>query len=165
MIFVWAAVVVLALFGLTVFFGAPYVPSLQTDLHDALAHVYTPTRGDVVIDIGSGDGTVLRAVSQYGARAIGYEINPVLVLVTMLLSRKNKNVSVRWANIWRVTFPADTTVVYVFSESRDIQRIANKVQAEARRLKRPLKLLSYGFSIPGKTAIKSSKSHHLYEFR
>lgn len=156
---------VAAVFLLTVLVGAPYVPTKRRDLESVFDELYLPTTHDTVLDIGSGDGIVLRRVAKTGARAVGYEINPFLVLISKWLSRHEPLVCVRLANFWRTPFPTNTTVVYVFGESRDIAKMASRVQVEAKRLKRPIKLISYGFEIPGKVAIKSSSAHHLYEFR
>lgn len=157
--------VVVAIFLLTILVGAPYVPSQRKDLQSAFDELYRLSGEDVLLDIGSGDGVVLRAAAAKGAKAVGYEINPILVAVGKLLSRKDPNVQQKLANFWYVPFPDDTTVVYVFGETRDIRKMAERVGYEAHRLGRSLKLISYGFMIPGKTALKSSNAHHLYEFR
>ena len=38
--------------------------------------------GETAVDLGSGDGRLLFASAQKGANAIGYELNPLLVLLT-----------------------------------------------------------------------------------
>lgn len=157
--------IVLALFLLTILFGAPYVPSQRKDIDIAFDQLYKLSNSDVLLDIGSGDGVVLRAAAARGARAVGYEINPILVIVSTWLCRKQPLIRNKLANFWQVPFPEQTTVVYVFGESRDIRRMAERVEAESHRLAKPLKLISYGFEIPGKSAVKSVGAHHLYEFR
>lgn len=162
-IFLSFATVVL-LYGFVVFFGAPYVPSKKKDLNKALDTLYPVSKGDVLIDIGSGDGIVLRAAARRGAKAIGYELNPILVYISRFLSRRYKNISVKTANFWFKPLPTDTTVVYVFAVSRDITKLAKKVQNEATKLGRPLKLISYGCDIPGMTPEKTCGAHSLYTF-
>jgi SAM-dependent methyltransferase len=59
--------------------GVPYVttPEALVDLMLALAEV---TAGDVVYDLGSGDGRIpIRAAQQYGARGVGIELRADLV--------------------------------------------------------------------------------------
>lgn len=165
MIFLWVVLAIFLVFGLTVIFGAPYVPTRKPDVVDAFENLYPLKESDVVVDIGSGDGIVLRTAARYGAKAIGYEINPILVVISWLLARGNPRVTTRLANFWHTKLPHDTTVVYVFGVSRDIGRISAKLQKEALRLGHPIYLLSYGFELSGKKAIRRSKSHHLYEFR
>lgn len=165
MLVVWVLLAVLLVFGLTAFLGAPYVPSQRKYLHDAFTVLYKPRKNDVLLDIGSGDGVVLRTFASYGGRAVGYEINPLLVVLSKWLSRGIPEVQTRLANIWRTPFPPDTTVVYVFGDSRDIKKFLERIESESKRLGRPLKVLSFGFELPGKKALKQSSSHYLYEIR
>jgi predicted RNA methylase len=105
----WVVAGIVVLAGFVAFTGAPYVPSKRRDVAKAFDELYPLTSKDVLVDIGSGDGIVLRMASKYGAKAIGYEIHPVLVLVSRLLSRRDKNVRVRLANFWRVPLPDTNT--------------------------------------------------------
>lgn len=43
--------------------------------------------GETVVDLGSGDGRLLFAAARLGGRAIGYELNPFLVLLTRFKAR------------------------------------------------------------------------------
>lgn len=158
-------VVFVLLFGLTVFRGAPYVPSKRRDIKKAFDELYKLGRNDVLVDVGSGDGIVLREAASRGARATGYEINPVLVVLSRWLSRRFQSVTVRLADFWLTDFPDEVTIVYAFGESRDIERIARKVQAEAARLGRPLFFMSYGFSLKdGSSLQRKAGAHFLYRF-
>lgn len=157
------AAIFVATLGFVVLFGAPYVPTKPKELRLAFTKLYKLGKNDMVVDIGSGDGIVLRAASRCGARAVGYEINPILVAISRFLSRRDDNVAVQLANVWSAKFPADTTVVYVFGESRDIKKIARLVQKEANRLNRELVLISYGFELPGQKAHKKHGAHFMYK--
>lgn len=155
--------VVFLLFSIVVFRGAPYIPTHPSSLNvlfDELVHV---TRDDLLIDIGSGDGSVLRAAAKRGASALGYELNPLLVLATKLLSLKyGSRVKVRAADFWHVKFPAETTIVYTFGESRDIQRMYEKVAQEAARLQKSLCFVSYGFTVAGEEPIAQGHAMSVY---
>ena len=152
------------LFGLVVLRGAPYVPSKRREVRQAFTELYPLGRDDLVVDIGSGDGIVLREAVRRGARAMGYELNPVLVLISRWLSRHEADVTVRLADFWFVSLPPDTTVVYTFGESRDIARMAKKVANEATRLNKPLVFISYGFMVPGQQPHKQLGAYHLYQY-
>lgn len=158
-------VVVIAL-GFVVFFGAPYVPSKRRELAQALDELYPVGDADVLVDVGSGDGIVLREASKRGVkRAVGYELNPIFVGLSWLLSRKYDNVQVRLGNMWHVKFPQDTTVVYVFGVMRDSAKLVRKMQREAVRLGRPLMLMTYGMPmLPGKEPERRLGAHALYRF-
>lgn len=153
------------LFGFSAFIGAPYLPSKKSDAERALSELYPLGEGDVLVDIGSGDGVVLRLAASKGARAVGYEINPVLVTVSKLLSRSSNNISTHWASFWRASLPVDTTVVYVFGDSRDIERMAAKVQETATELGRPLNFISYAIAVPSLEPKKKVGAHYLYELK
>lgn len=159
----WLFVFIVLSFGFVVFFGAPYVPSKKRDLKKAFDELYPLTKKDLLVDIGSGDGVVLRMVSERGAKAVGYELNPILVVISRFLSRRHPGVTTILADFWRVQLPQDTTVVYTFGESRDIKKMAAKVQIEATRLNRKLAFISYGFAVPGMEPVKQTRSHFLYD--
>ncbi|MBP6038157.1 MAG: hypothetical protein KA604_02350 [Candidatus Saccharimonas sp.] len=158
----WAFASIVLLFSFMALTGAPYVPSKRRELERAFRTLYKLTPDDTLVDIGAGDGIVLRVASRHGARAIGYEINPLLVLIARWLSRDDKRVSVHLANFWHVKLPAGTTIVYTFGEGRDIGRMYNYVEREASRLNKPLTFMSYGFEVPGKTYHTAAHAYYLY---
>lgn len=160
----WLLFAVAIIFGFVVFRGAPYVPSRKKELAKAFDELYPLSKGDVLVDIGSGDGIVLREAAKRQARAIGYELNPVLVLVSHLLSRRQPLIETYLADFWFVKLPPETTVVYVFGESRDITKMASKVADEARRLGKPLSFVSYGFIVPNVKHVKKVGAYYLYQF-
>lgn len=54
----------------------PYVPTPQ-EVVDEMLKVANVTKGDFLIDLGSGDGRiVVTAAQRYGARGLGIDINP-----------------------------------------------------------------------------------------
>lgn len=58
---------------------APYVPTPQ-EVVDRILELAEIRNGDVVYDLGSGDGRiVITAASKYGIKAVGFEIDPSLV--------------------------------------------------------------------------------------
>lgn len=149
--------------GFTAFFGAPYVPSRRRFVEKAFSELYPLSSSDVVVDIGSGDGRVLRAAANKGARAIGYELHPILVLMSRLGSLQKPLVKTVWRNAWRVQLPDDVTLVYIFSVSRDSKRMAKKLVAEATRLRRPLNVMTWGSGLEGLQPTKTLDAYRLYE--
>lgn len=152
-----------ALFLLTVLRGAPYVPSRRRDLTGVFTELCPLGADDTLVDIGSGDGVILRMAAERGAKAIGFEINPLLVVIARLLSLNNFRVQTKWRDFWLTPLPPETTVIYVFGESRDIAKMTARIQTEATRLGRTLKLISYGFQVPELTEVKRTRTHFLYE--
>ena len=158
------AVGVALVFGAVVFFGAPYVPSRRKYIRRVLEQ-YKLGKGDILVDLGSGDGVVLRTAARLGVKAIGYEINPILVLITRLLSLHDKNVRVVLQNAWRARFPDDVTIVYAFAVSRDEKKLTRLMQREANRLQRPIRLLCYASPFRHTSAVSTFEAYHLYVFQ
>ena len=152
------------IFGITVIFGAPYVPSLKSELRKMFKHLYKLSSKDLLIDLGSGDGVVLKVASEdFGAQTLGYEIHPVLSLLSRLRLRKIRHLAkVKTQNIYTAKFPEQTTVVYVFGDSKDIAKLVQKVQSEATRLNKSLYLISNGFEVPGHKIVKTYRTYYLY---
>lgn len=66
-------------------FGAPFVKSKKNARKEMLK-VARIQKGDIIFDLGSGDGTLLiEAVKNYNfKKAYGIEINPILVLISKI---------------------------------------------------------------------------------
>jgi hypothetical protein len=151
-------------FGLVVFIGAPYVPSHKKDVKRVFDH-FGLNSSDTLIDIGSGDGVVLRMASSYAAKSIGYEINPVLVVISRLLSLGDTKVTILLQNAWTANLPQSTTIVYAFAVNRDEKKLVSLLQREVNRLQKPLKLLCYGSPFKHMISVDTFEAYHLYIFQ
>lgn len=161
----WVLAAVVLLFGFVVFRGAPYVPSHRRFAKNALTDLYPLSNKDVLVDLGSGDGIILRLAATLGAKkAIGYELNPVLVGISKLLARKYSVVDTKLADFWLIDLPADTTIVYAFAVSRDMAKLGRKMQQTANTVKRPVNLVTYGLALKGKEPMRELQAHRLYVF-
>jgi SAM-dependent methyltransferase len=56
----------------------PYVPS-PPEVVDRMLRLAQPKPGEVLIDLGSGDGRIVIAAAKHGMRALGVDIDPRLV--------------------------------------------------------------------------------------
>lgn len=151
--------IIFLIFAAMAFTGAPYVPSRREDLNTAFTQLYPLGKKDTLIDLGAGAGAVMLAAEKHGAKTIGIELNPLLALIARLRTKGQ----VVCKSYYYYNFPKDTTVVYVFGDSRDIAKIYQKVQTEATRLKKPLYLISLGFQIPEQTPEKQVGASFLYK--
>jgi len=163
MIWFWIFFAVVLAFGFVVFRGSPYVPSQKRYIKQAFTELYRVTDKDVLLDIGSGDGIVLRQASRLGARAVGWEINPILVAISRMISRKDKKIRVDLVDFWSAKLPDDTTIIYVFSVVRDISKMTDKLQVEVNRLGCSVKLISYAGDFSRFRLIKKLEAYRLYE--
>ena len=161
-IFIAIGLTVFLIFGLTVFRGAPYVPSQRRYIERAFSGLYKIGPDDVLVDFGSGDGLVLRMAARAGARAIGFELNPILVVLSRVLARGNSRVTTRLADMWVTPLPDETTVVYLFSVSRDRKNITKRLQQETDRIGHAIKVMTLGSGLEGRTPEASRDAYELY---
>jgi len=97
------------------FTGAPFVPSSKRTAQ-AMFELANIKPGLKVYDLGSGDGRLLFLAARAGASAVGFEINPFLVIWTrlkILFSPYRKTIRVYWKNFWRGNF-SDADVIFVY---------------------------------------------------
>lgn len=155
--------IVIAL-GWEVFVGAPFVPSLEKDVNQ-LDDIYPLKPDDVLIDVGSGDGKILRyAAKKNVKKAIGYEINPIFWLISVIKLKKYPNAKAYLANFWVKPFDPAVTIVYAFIVTRDANKLQKKIQFESNRLNKTLFLVCYGSRLNNKKYYKLNRAHTLYKF-
>lgn len=163
MIFFWLLGLIVLLFGWVVFRGAPYVPTHRKQVEQALDMLDVP-KGSVLVDLGSGDGVFLKAAAERGYRAVGYELNPLLCIISYIRCwRYRDRVTVRLRDFWLTPLPADTRAVFVFLAGPYLKQLHTKLTKEAKGTE--LTVISYGFEIPGKTdKSHTSNALHLYKY-
>lgn len=170
MVMAWFYVVVgvVLLAGFTVFTGAPYVPSRKKEIRLAFSELYKMGENDLLVDLGSGDGKVVKIATEFQARAVGVELNPILAIWSKIWLRKNELANIYCGDMFRFEFPEETTAVYVFGDSRDMDRIVKKILMESKRLGKPLMLISLAFQpgeMGGVKLVGSHRAYFLYEIR
>lgn len=147
-----------------VFSGAPYLPTRRKQILEAIDLAKLKS-GDFVIDLGSGDGAVQKVLAERGIQSLGYEINPFLFIISKIrLRRHSKLAEVKLANFWDQNLPEQTTAVFTFLLDRYMERLDIKLKDQARRLQRPLSLISFAFKIPNKDPAKIKGGMFLYKY-
>lgn len=146
-----------------VFIGAPYVPAHTAAVEKAIREVKLSNNGRV-LDLGCGDGKFLLAAAKKGYKCTGYEFNIFVSLIARFRLRKFPMANIRSENLWKVEFPEDTEVVYVFLLEKFMVRLDEKMKTEAKRLEKDLTLISYVFKIPGKKPIKENGGVRVYRY-
>lgn len=159
----WIGLVIVIVFAGTALTGAPFVPSRRKELDIIFKKLYKLSKKDLLVDLGSGDGKVLKAASDFGARALGIELNPFLAIFSKIRFISNPRVSTKMSDFFHGDLPLDTTVVYVFGDGRDMKRIAKKVEEQAQKMKHPVYLISHAFEIPGHKIQKRCRAYMLYK--
>lgn len=161
MIFLVALAIIFVLFCGVVFFGAPYLPTLKPQIHEAL-DLLDLKPGQTMIELGSGDGRVLRAAAEKGMHVIGYEINPFLVVVSYFVTlRYRKQVTIVWGNFWRKELP-ESDGFFVFLLTRYMSKLDQKMKDYSYK---PIKVASVAFQIPDKKPARKKGGVFMYVYK
>lgn len=162
MLIVWIIIVILvASFGGVIIFGAPYVPTMKAQTEQAL-DLSGLRRGQSLIELGSGDGRVALAAARRGYQVVGYELNPILVLVSLVVTWRYRDlVSIRWANFLKADWP-EARAVFIFGLDKLMPKIDRKLSREAQK---PVRLVSYAFKVPGRQQSETSGALLAYDYR
>lgn len=161
------AACLIILFGAVVFRGAPYVPTLGHTIKEAFdllrPHLH---KGDTVLDLGSGDGSVLLQAVRHGYKAVGYELNPLLNFIAWVRCwRRHVHVAIHLHDFWIAHWPPETKAVFVFLAGPYMNKLRRKLDAEMAKRTEPLFVVSNGFAIPGVLPKKISGGLYLYELK
>ena len=156
---------IIVFLGFTAFFGAPYVPSRNAEIKRAFTKLYPLGKNDLLVDLGCGDGKVLKAATDFGAQSVGIELHPILFLVAKLRLRKNKRATVKFGDMFRMKLPEKTTVVYVFGVGRDGERLYSHLEAEAKRIGHDLALVSYATPANKHRPDREFEAYFLYKIK
>lgn len=155
-----AVAALIFIFGFVILYGAPYLPTLRSTTNEAL-DLLDLKPGQTLLELGSGDGRILREAASRGIHAIGYELNPLLVLWTRCRNYKyRKFITVHWGNYWNHKLqPSDG--IYVFLLDKYMPKLNKKIEQE---ITQNVKLVSYAFAIPGKKVVKQKNGLMLYRY-
>ena len=146
-------------FGLTAISAAPWVPLRKKDIN-ALLKDLNLSHGKVFVELGSGDGRLLKAAGNTGAMVIGYELNPFLWLVSYFRLLGTPTAKVYLRNFWKR--PLDKAdCVMAFLVPRTMPRLAHKLGKEMQPGSR---FISYVFALPGKDPAVRHRSWYIYDF-
>lgn len=112
------------------FRGAVYLPTFSATLKGML-QLAELRPGETLVDLGSGDGRIVIQAALQGARATGYEINPLLVLISRIKARLKgaSNASFRATNFWDADL-RDVDVVAVYLVPAFMPKLKEKVLRE-----------------------------------
>jgi len=158
MIYLFVVIFVLVLaFGGVLLRGAPYVPTLDAQGRAALDLLGLES-GQTLLELGSGDGKMLVLAAQAGLNVVGIELNPFLVIVSWLRTRRyRRQVRIIWGDFWRVSWP-ECDGVFVFLLDRFMLKLDKRMQ----EVKRPL--VSFAFRVPGRKAVAEKSGVFLYKY-
>jgi SAM-dependent methyltransferase len=144
--------------------GAPWLPSARHRVRRML-ELAEVQPDDVVYDLGSGDGRVLlTAARDFGARAVGIEIDPLRCLWTrkrLAAQGLGDRTRVIWGNFFTENLSeADVVTVYLRQDTNN--RLMDKLWRE---LRPGTRVVSNTFIFPGWEVETIDREEHLYLYR
>lgn len=130
-------------------FRQPDIPFVTTppDVVEAMLDLANVGPGDVVTDLGSGDGRIVIAAAKRGATAIGIEIDPELVEDSRRRAKEAgvaERVTINRGDIFRQDL-SDSTVVTMFLQSN----MTHQLRPQFDELKPGTRIVSHMTNIPG----------------
>jgi len=142
--------------------GPVYYPSKINKIREMLK-LARVGKDDTVIDLGSGDGRILIEAAKMGARAIGYEIDPVLAYESRKKIKEvglEKLVKVHLKSMWKADFNEATVVtLYLFPKfMKKLQKMFEE------KLKHSVLVVSNDYQFPDKKYFKKEAEVYLYKF-
>lgn len=129
--------------------GALYVSTSYRRIQAVLDEV-SLENGQVLIDLGCGDGRALRAARRrFPIFAVGYEINLMAYLKARIYSA-GRGIKIKYRDFWSEPLDAaDVICCYLFPDV--MAELASKLNAEA---KAGAVIVSFNFPMPGFTPVK-----------
>jgi len=158
MIFLFVVVLVVVLtFGAVLLRGAPYVPTLH-DQGKAALELLDLRPGQTMLELGSGDGKVLIMAARAGLNVVGIELNPFLVIISWLRTRRyRRQVRIIWGDFWRVSWP-EHDGIFVFLLDRFMPKLDKRMQGSHKPL------VSFAFKVPGRRPDAERAGVFLYRY-
>ncbi len=158
--YIIVGIIVCAFTFSVVFLGVPFLP---THKQQAIKMVELAglKPGMKMIDLGSGAGRLLFLSAKTGAQAIGYELNPFLVLWTklvVLLSGQKENIKVFYKSIYDADL-SDVDVVVMFLYPPHMKKMVQKLK----ETKPGTLIASYAFSLPEWQPLKKEQGIYIYK--
>lgn len=148
-------------FALIVFIGPPYLPTLRRQTEVAL-DLLDLKPGETMLELGSGDGRVMLAAAKRGWNVVGIELNPFLVLISLLVTwRYRDRVRIVWGGYFSKEWP-EVQGIFAFMLPRYMPKLDKHI---TKHYKRPVRLASFAFKVPGREAAAAREGIFLYEYK
>ena len=167
------------LFAIDLFLDLPYVATKKEKI-GTIIRLANIKKGETVVDLGSGDGRLLFAAAKSGVHAVGYEINPFLIVFTKVKAyflfpschcgersdsridsgqaRMTGSVIVKRQNLWKANLKI-ADVIFVYGRKKTMQKFEDFVFQNA---KRGARIVVNTNAFPKKKPLKSENEIFLY---
>ena len=141
--------------------GAIYDPSTPYET-SLIVEVANLASSEKAVDLGSGDGRVVIELARRGAEAHGYEVNPVLVMLSRRNIRKagvSGKAFIHWKSFWNVDL-GQFDVITVFQVDFVMARLEAKLKKE---LSPSARIVSHYWRFPSLPLVREHGRVYLYK--
>lgn len=150
---------IVMIFGFVVLFGAPYLPTTKKQIDTAL-ELLDLKKGQRLLELGAGDGSVSLAALRRGLKVTAIELNPILCLIIYLRTyRYRSNILIVWGSFWQVKW-GEYDGIYTFLLDKYMERLDKKIIQE----NKSVKFASFAFRIPDKQIEAEKDGVFLYSY-
>jgi SAM-dependent methyltransferase len=130
--------------------GEPDVPFVPTPFKvvDKMLELAEVQKGDMVYDLGCGDGRILvAAAKKYGARGVGFDIDPERIrdsTENVKVNDVDKLVTIKQADIFKVDLSGATVITLYLTPELNV-----KLLPQLQKLKPGCRIVSHAFDMRG----------------
>jgi len=143
-----------------IFIGAIFLPT-PPEVVSKMLQLAEVRVGDVLYDIGSGDGRIILEAAKRGAMAVGIEADPIRVLWSRIRAKRSPEhdrLHIVWGDFFKVSV-SNASVVTVYQGESINNRLREKFDAE---LKPGVRIVSYSFTFEGWKSVKKHSDANIY---
>ena len=125
--------------------GAPYVPTRKRDI-ERMLKIGRFKKGERVVELGFGDGRVMRAIEKLGCDVMGYEFSPATYWAGRVVHFfKSGKGEMRYGDFWKQDYKeADVLVCFLLINA--MKDVKEKIWPN---LEPGTRLISNQFALPG----------------
>ncbi|MBI4133454.1 class I SAM-dependent methyltransferase [Candidatus Uhrbacteria bacterium] len=127
--------------------GAPWFPTTKRTRQQML-DIAKLAPGELLLDLGAGDGRMVIDAARRGARAVGYEVNPLLARIARWRVGRAKladRVRIEHVDLFAAALPpADVVTLFLLQDTN--QRVRDEILP---RLTQGTRVVSYAFTFRG----------------
>lgn len=132
--------------------GAPWVPTRKKDIERFLKLAEIKP-GQKMYDLGCGDGRLVCAAGNAGAKAQGFELSLlpfILANIQCLFKKRKSQIKISYRDIWSTNLN-DADIIYFFLMPKVYPKLKAKLEKE---LKKGAKVIAYVWPIKGWIPLK-----------
>lgn len=116
------------------FLELPYVGTQRKKI-ETIMKFASIKKGETVVDLGSGDGRLLIESAKKGAKAVGYEINPFMIAISMIhrkLEGFENQIEIRKESLWKADL-AIADVIFVYAKRKSMKKFEDFIYQNAKK--------------------------------